>query len=70
MTIVLVLWLTMGTKSVFINFLLPHRPEVPLTGMIVVTIAAVFEDSLTMLSISESMSPSVSSDTIALMSSE
>ena len=50
--------------------LLPHFLEVPLTGMIVVTIADVFEESLTLLSISESMSPSVSSDTIALMSSE
>ena len=70
MITVLFLWLTTVTNSVFIRSLLPHFPEVPLTGMIVVTIAAVFEESLTLLSISESRSPSVSSDTIALMSSE
>ena len=56
--------------SVFIRSLLSHFAEVPLTGIMVVTTVAVFEASLTMLSISESRSPCVSCDTMDLMSSE
>ena len=67
---VLVLWLTTVTYIVFIRSLLSHRAEGPLIGMMVVTTVAVFEASLTILSISESRSPFVSCDTMDLMSSK
>ena len=56
---VLVLWLTTVTYRVFMRSLLPHRVEDPANGIIVVTTVAVFDASLTMLSISELKRPFV-----------
>ena len=68
--VVRVRWLTRVTYKVFINNRLLQRFEGPASGMIVVTIVAVLEANLIILSISESNSPFVSFITMDLMSPE
>ena len=63
-------WFTRVTYSVFIRSRLLHFFDGPFRGIMVVTIVAVFDASLTRLSISELNSPFVSFVTIDLISSE
>ena len=62
-------WSTRVTYNVFMRSRLLHNLELPANGNIVVTIAAVFDASLIMLSISDLNRPFVSFVTIDLMAS-
>ena len=62
-------WSTKVTYNVFMSSRLLHNLELPAIGNIVVTMAAVFDASLIMLSISDLNRPFVSFVTMDLMSS-
>ena len=62
-------WSTRVTYNVFMRSRLLHNLELPAIGNIVVTIAAVFDASLIILSISDLNRPFVSFVTMDLMSS-
>ena len=62
-------WSTKVTYNVFMSSRLLHNLELPAIGNIVVTIAAVFDASLIILSISDLNRPFVSFVTMDLMSS-